>query len=84
MIYNVTMICTVAVAYNLTPNNESFIKYIQLMSAITEIWNLSSVYIDNRNEIFENILEKLQLFKKSSKSCYNYSVSVFKIELYPD
>jgi len=65
----------IAAACNLTSNNESFIKYIQLMSAVQKNWNLYSVYIDNKNQIIENVLEKLQLFRKSSKSCYNYIFS---------
>jgi len=51
------------------------------MSAVLEDRNLNSVYIDNKNEIIENVLEKLQLFRKSSKSCYNYLFS--KLNLTP-
>jgi len=57
----------IAAAYKLTPNNESFIEYIKLMSAVPENWNFSSAFIDNRNEIIGNILEKLQSFRKPSK-----------------
>jgi len=57
----------IASAYKLTPNNESFIEYIKLMSAVPENWNFKSAFIDNRNEIIENILEKLQSFRKSSR-----------------
>jgi len=50
-------------------------EYIKLMSAVPENWNFNSVFIDNRNEIIGNSLEKLQSFRKSSKLCYNFLFS---------
>ena len=65
----------IAVEHNLTPNNESFIKFIQLISGIPENWQLSSAFVNNRNEIFESILENFHIFGKSTKSCYCYLFS---------
>jgi len=39
----------------LTPNNESFIEHIKLMSAVPGNWNFNSAFIDNRNEIIGKI-----------------------------
>jgi len=65
----------VAFTYNLSADNENFIKYIKLMSAIPENRKLNSVFIDNKKETIGSVLKKMQIFKKSSKSCYNYLFS---------
>jgi len=40
-----------------------------------DTWNFNSAFLDNRNEIIGNILEKLQSFRKSSKLCCNFLFS---------
>ena len=66
----------IAAKYNLIPNYRSFIEYIEFMSAVPHHWKLNSEFHNQRIEFFENVLQNLQLYLKSTnKSFYDYLFS---------
>jgi len=67
----------VASTFNLSANNESFIKYIKLMSAIPENWNLNSVLLITKKKLLRVFWKKCKFSENLQKSCYNYLFSKF-------
>ena len=60
----------VALEYNLLPNNQRFVEYVKLTSAITLDWLFDSDYINCRSSYIHDIIENLELYGKSAKSFY--------------
>ena len=65
----------VAVEYNLLPNNQSFVEYVKLISAIPLDWQFHSNCINRRSSYIHDVIENLELYGKSAKSSYCYLFS---------
>ena len=64
-----------AAEYNLLPNNQSFVEYVKLISAIPLDWQFDSNYINRRSSYIHGVIENLELYGKSAKSFYCYLFS---------
>ena len=65
----------VAAEYHLFPNNQSFVEYVKLISAIPLDWQFDSNYINRRRSYIHDVIENLELYGKSAQSFYCYLFS---------
>ena len=66
----------IAIEYHLRPNNQSFIEYVKIISAIPAQWQLHGNFVNNRNRVIESLIEKLQSHGKTTKLFYHHVIFI--------